>query len=206
LVEGTPSHKLLSTSYGWSESRIKNANIEEQKTSSKGELDLLFVGLACLRKGIHILLRAFEESGVHAKLTVVGAIDSMALPLIEPFLGNPRINFVPFTEDVSRYYHNADIFVFPSLEEGSPQVIYEALACGLPCLVSPMGSGGVARNGHEAIIIDSLDTAMWSESIRLLCSKSELRKQMSESARERAKAYEYSFVSKSRIKLMLSKL
>ena len=50
----------------------------------------------------------------------------------------------------------ADVFVFPSLFEGSAVVTYEALACGLPCVVTPE-AGSVVRDGVEGLVVPSAD-------------------------------------------------
>ena len=47
-----------------------------------------------------------------------------------------RVILTGFRQDVVIMYHNADIFVFPSLQEGMPAALMEALAAGLPCVVS----------------------------------------------------------------------
>ena len=46
----------------------------------------------------------------------------------------------------------ADVFVFPSLFEGSAVVTYEALACGLPSVVTP-DAGSVVRDGVEGFVV-----------------------------------------------------
>ena len=50
----------------------------------------------------------------------------------------------------------ADVFVFPSLFEGSAVVTYEALACGLPCVVTP-DAGSVVRDGVEGFVVAPRD-------------------------------------------------
>ncbi len=61
----------------------------------------------------------------------------------------------------------ADVFVFPSLFEGSAVVTYEALACGLPCIVTPR-PGSVVRDGVEGLIVPARDVealaAAWNGS------------------------------------------
>lgn len=47
-----------------------------------------------------------------------------------------RVRFLGYQEDVREFYAHADIFVFPSLQEGLPAALMEAMACGLPCIVS----------------------------------------------------------------------
>ena len=50
----------------------------------------------------------------------------------------------------------ADVFVFPSLFEGSAVVTYEALACGLPSVVTP-NAGSVVRDGLEGFVVPPRD-------------------------------------------------
>ncbi len=47
-----------------------------------------------------------------------------------------RVILTGFRQDVVIMYHNADIFVLPSLQEGMPAALMEAMAAGLPCVVS----------------------------------------------------------------------
>ena len=47
-----------------------------------------------------------------------------------------RIRMPGYQEDLSLVYQNADIFVFPSIQEGMPAALMEAMAAGLPCVVS----------------------------------------------------------------------
>jgi glycosyltransferase involved in cell wall biosynthesis len=51
-------------------------------------------------------------------------------------------------------YCDADVFMLPSLEEGSPLVTYEALGMGLPLIVSPMGDGCIAAAGRGVVMVD----------------------------------------------------
>ena len=55
--------------------------------------------------------------------------------LAEPYF-NERIFFIESTQRVEKYYQAADIFVLPSLREGMPNALLEAMSCGLPAIVS----------------------------------------------------------------------
>jgi glycosyltransferase involved in cell wall biosynthesis len=64
-------------------------------------------------------------------------------------------------------------------------VVYESLACGLPCIVST-NAGSAARTGQEGIVFPVGDTTALKNAIQLLYREPELRLQMGEAARKRA--------------------
>ena len=55
---------------------------------------------------------------------------------------------------------SADVFAFPSLFEGSAVVTYEALACGLPSIVTP-SAGSVVRDGIEGFLVPTSSITPW---------------------------------------------
>jgi len=62
----------------------------------------------------------------------------------------------------------SDIFVFPSISEGMPNALLEALACGLPCVASAAGWATFLRNGTDCLKVDPEDVPAITEAIRLL--------------------------------------
>ena len=109
----------------------------------------LFVGTICVRKGVPQLLAAWKKSGVEGELLLVGKVEPAIRPLLEPYLENNSVRALGFTSDVGRLYKSADVFVFPTLEEGGPQVTYEAAGCGLPIITTPMGMANIIHGWHQ---------------------------------------------------------
>jgi glycosyltransferase involved in cell wall biosynthesis len=97
---------------------------------------------------------------------------------------------VPRTE-VADHYRWADVFLFPSLCEGSATVTYEALAHGLPVVCTP-NTGSVVRDGVEGIIVPSGDSAAIVEALVSLAEDDGLRLAMSEAALARATDHDIS--------------
>jgi glycosyltransferase involved in cell wall biosynthesis len=110
------------------------------------------------------------------------------------------------TSDIALAYREADFFAFPSLEEGSPLVTYEAMANCLPVLTSPMGAGGVARDGKDGIIVSPYDEEALVTGLQQLAGCAELRLRMSDSARERAQEFTWEKVARRRAQLVLERL
>ena len=110
----------------------------------------LFAGGVSLRKGVHHLLDAWRRVRRPGwRLQLLGALPRDAGPLASGLAqeGVELLGRVPHAEVPARMAA-ADVFVFPSLFEGSAVVTYEALACGLPSVVTP-ASGSVVREGVE---------------------------------------------------------
>jgi glycosyltransferase involved in cell wall biosynthesis len=109
-------------------------------SSQKGELSapahLLFVGRLERYKGLHLLLEALR--GIpNVRLTVVG--DGSYRKESEQLADGIDVRFVGYQSHPAKYYAEADIFVMPSLgPEGFGIVTMEAMAHGLPCLISDL--------------------------------------------------------------------
>ena len=67
------------------------------------------------------------------------------------------IRLIKYEFDLGRLYKSADVFVFPSLAEGDPQVTYEAAGCGLPVIATPMGNAQIIRDGVNGLVVSPYD-------------------------------------------------
>ena len=84
----------------------------------------------------------------------------------------------------------ADVFVFPSLFEGSAVVTYEALACGLPGVVTP-AAGSVIRDGIDGFVVMPRDVSALAQRMEQLGQSHRLRARMSAAARSRALEFDW---------------
>jgi glycosyltransferase involved in cell wall biosynthesis len=180
---GVSEDKLLLTTEGWAPERFPNYQFDKPPSE---EVNVLFLGLACVRKGVHLLLQAWEKAGIKGKLTIFGRIEPAIAQTCGHLLKRSDVVHFDHALDYSYAYRQADFFAFPSLEEGSALVIYEAMGHGLPILASPVGGGGVVRDGIEGIILESYDTDAWVEGLRKLSNSPDLRAKMGAAARKRA--------------------
>jgi glycosyltransferase involved in cell wall biosynthesis len=85
-------------------------------------------------------------------------------------------------------FQAADLFVLPTLAEGSAEAVYEALAAGLP-VITTKSAGSVVRDGIEGRIVPERDPDALAEAIRELTENRTLRNRMAVAARERAKDF-----------------
>lgn len=148
---------------------------------------VLFVGTAELRKGIHILGQAAQNLAHRGyEFRVAGGVSDTirSHPMTQSltFLGRiPR-------SQIQKEYAHSDIFVLPSLAEGSAEVTYEALAAGLP-VITTESSGSVIRDGVEGYILSENNPSMLSSCIEKIVEDRSLRNQLAFSARVRAREF-----------------
>jgi len=155
---------------------------------------ILFVGSADIRKGIHILGQAAQSDDCkdfqfYVAGGVVDQVKQHAMTKKLKFLGR-----VPRTE-IQNHFASADVFVLPSYAEGSAEVIYEALAIGLP-VVTTFESGSVVRDDVEGLIIPKDDPEALAKAIAKIVNDRELRNTMSENARKRAEEFSWDIYGK----------
>ncbi|TNJ37104.1 glycosyltransferase family 4 protein [Prosthecochloris vibrioformis] len=202
LANQVASSKLLATSYGWEEQRFPD-RFEKEKINQKPVF--LFVGKICVRKGIPLLLAAWKKADIDAKLVLCGHVAPEIQDHMEPLESFPNVEHVAYTKDVGKLYRTADVFVFPSLEEGGPMVTYEAMAHGLPSLVTAMGAGAIATHGENALILPNMDVDAWAEAMARMAHDQALREEMGNRARKRAEHFTWPLVAQQRAELLEKK-
>jgi glycosyltransferase involved in cell wall biosynthesis len=145
----------------------------------------LFAGGITQRKGIKYLLEAWRMVRRPGwKLQLVGSLPSHREPLL-PYLGECEHLGQVAHADMPGRMASADVFVFPSLFEGSAVVTYEALASGLPSVVTTE-AGSVVRDGVEGFVVGAGDVEDLAGRMERLGADPELRAEMARAARTRA--------------------
>jgi phosphatidylinositol alpha-mannosyltransferase len=162
-------------------------------------LRLLFVGRAEERKGLPVLLRAFEAlraAGVDARLTVAGATDEE----VEPYLferDGVEVRGRVSEGDKWRLLHEADVVCAPSLGgESFGMVLTEAFAAGTPVVCSDIaGYRDVVRDGADGVLVPAGDAAALGEALLGVAIDPQRRARMAASARERAERFAWPTVT-----------
>jgi glycosyltransferase involved in cell wall biosynthesis len=198
---GVPAEKILPCSYGWDPDRLRGT---APSPPAKGGVTVLFVGTLLVRKGIHLLLDAWSRAGIAGRLRLAGTVPADIAAHCAKHLNRPDVECLGFVGDVGSAFAAADIFAFPSLEEGGPMVVYEAMASGLPVVVSPMGAGRIVRHGLDGFVIDPYDRDAWIETLRRLAADAELRRTMGAAARQRAREFTWAQAGRRRGALLLN--
>ena len=164
LVEvGVADGKIVPASYGYDPVRL---NTDERALQPIAGPTFLFAGFICVRKGAHILLEAWRRSSIAGKLVLVGKIEPLIAERYGDVLAMPSVEHHAFSFNIASYFRSASYFIFPTLEEGSPLVTYEATYCNLPAIVSPMGAGEIIRDGVEGSVVASDEIEDWVDALR----------------------------------------
>jgi glycosyltransferase involved in cell wall biosynthesis len=165
-----------------------------------GKFRVIFAGQMTQSKGLSYLLDGFEYASIpEGELLLVGR-STTSHP---PWEHRANVRYMPHVAHwhLPRFYHQADVFVLPSLIEGFPLTALEAMATGLPVIVSENTFGhDVVRQGVDGFVVPIRDAAAIAERLRFLYERPAERQRMGLQARLRAedfswRAYESSIVS-----------
>ncbi len=153
---------------------------------------IITVGEHTKRKNHAVCIRALET--VQSAVLVfcgVGQQEAMLRQLAEECHVAERVRFLGFRKDIPALLSAADIFLFPSLHEGLPVSLMEAMAAGLPCVISNVrGNTDLIRNGEGGFLYKPEDIAGFADGLRVLIANKDLREQFGE--RNRAEVRKYS--------------
>jgi glycosyltransferase involved in cell wall biosynthesis len=152
----------------------------QARPSHDGPLRILTVGSVCLRKGAPYVLEAARQTKGIATYRMVGPIGVTAQAEAELRQHVELTGAVPRSQ-IIEHYRWADVFLLPSLCEGSANAIYEALATGLPVICTP-NAGSVVRDGIDGYIVPARSARAICERIELLGQDPSTRRALSHNA------------------------
>ena len=147
---------------------------------------VLTVGRLSHEKGQTHLIRALPQMREIARLVIVGdGPDRGALECAGRAQGLPRpVIFAGAASRVGPFYAMADVFVLPSLSEGSPNALLEAMACGLPIVATRVGGvPEIAVDGETALLVPPEDPVALARAIDRLLRDRPLAARLGSAAR-----------------------
>lgn len=186
--------RVVSVPTGIDLSRYRPGDKAARRTELQLPRDVAIVGIvATLRswKGHRYLLEALAPLG-DTRLVIVGdgpqraaleaQVDSLNLRSRVVFTGNLK--------DVAPWLQAFDLFALPSYaNEGVPQALMQAMACGLPVISTPVGSiAEIVADGETGLLVTPEDAVTLRAAIESLLADPELRRRLGGAARARAEA------------------
>jgi glycosyltransferase involved in cell wall biosynthesis len=184
VAEGVPESRLLRHQYGYDPARFSaDAGPQAGRPFSVG-----FFGRGEPRKGLHVALRAWLDSGAadRGRFIIAGAIDPGYEELLRPQLAHPSVHRQGHVDDPAALMRDCDVLVLPSFEEGSALVTYEGRACGCVLAISDR-TGAPAEDGVDALIHSAGDAAALAGHLRGLATDHELLERLRNASLERAR-------------------
>jgi glycosyltransferase involved in cell wall biosynthesis len=137
----------------------------DRAAPSDGRLQVCFVGSLDLRKGFVYLLRAARRAGGTVRLDLVGGTgDRCCRRLLERERRGVDVRVAP--GDPREALARADLFVLPTLEDGSPFAVAEAMSSGLPVITTTStGAAEWVRPGETGWVVEPASEASLSEAL-----------------------------------------
>jgi phosphatidylinositol alpha-mannosyltransferase len=161
-------------------------------------LRILFIGQAVERKGLPVLLRAFEALRDHvpATLTLVGASAAEIAPMLLDDRGVRALGKIS-DEEKHAELARAEVLCAPSLRgESFGMVLTEAFAASTPVVASDIpGYRDVARDGVDGLLVPPGDALALAEALRAMALEPARRAAMATAARERAERFSWAHVA-----------
>lgn len=166
-------------------------------------MQLLYVGTWLDRKGVYYLVDALGtliRRNVAVELTVAGCMSSEEqVKRFFPPEVQSRVRVLPFVkrEEMPAVYSRHDVFVFPSLMEGMPLSLLEAMAAGMP-LVTTHNSGmaDVVEDGFNGLAVRDANATELADAIERLCHSTDLRTRLGQEASRTMGRYTWERVTK----------
>jgi glycosyltransferase involved in cell wall biosynthesis len=166
---------------------LRDAAFWKNRGLQDGEIGLLYAGRVSKEKKLDLfaaVVRKLREEGLPVRAVVVGHG-----PYAEEWkAGFPEAIFTGYLSglDLATAYASADAFVFPSTTDTFGNVILEAQASGLPCVVSDQGGPReLVTDGEDGYVTRGGDLTSLCEAARKLCAEKRLRETMGAAARRR---------------------
>lgn len=182
--------------------KVQSSKLKEFKTSNlePRTYNILFIHWLSKRKGADMLvpivkhLINLEHLTFNFKLIVVGDGPYKG-QLIKEIKENNLENHIEIigavpNEKIIDYYSQADIFIMPSMEEGFPRVLLEAMAMGVPYVASDVGAvREISCEIAQRFLIKSGDVELFAHKIESLLSETDTYKTFQKEELEKVKEY-----------------
>ena len=190
---GWPRHKIEVIYNGVPVDRFRlppDPELRRELTGGSGRRILLTAARLAPQKGLDVLLRAAvhvpdgqfvlagegpERPRLEAEAEKLGILD--------------RVLFLGLRDDVPELLAASDVFVLPSLYEGSSLAVLEAMAAGKPVVSSAIGgTDELIVDGESGLLVPPGDAAALALALNKVLSQGELRAELGAKARERARS------------------
>lgn len=183
--------------------KFRNMPCDRQKVREslgipQDAVTIVSVGELCTRKNHKTAIEALakcENKNIRYVIAGIGKLENELREFAEKQGVGDRVHLIGFCANVAELYKACDIFVFPSYSEGLPVALMEAMACGLPTVVSDIrGNNDLIKSGEGGFLCGVEDVEAYRNAIERLSSDQELRMSMGKHNSERINDFDKSIV------------
>jgi len=190
LIEnGIAENRILLTPLGVDSARFISADAPPDEI-----FRVLYVGQLRLRKGVQYLLEAWEALRLKkAELLLVGDVVPEFEPILRQYLPrNSTIKLLGHADDAVRVYQQASVCVLPTLEDGFGLVVLEAMACGVPVIITEQtGAKDCVRRDVDGFVLPSADAGRIADTLEYCSEHRDQLLSMGRQARQQAKQFSW---------------
>jgi len=177
-------------------------NLNSASQASEREPELLAVARLVPQKGLDLLIRAFASlhESVRSGWRIVLVGDGPERGALEALAQQQGIRdqvvFEGFQSNPLRYMQRASIFTLPSRFEGMPNALLEAMAAGLPSVVSDASPGPLEMvcDGRQGLVVPNENIEALAAALQQLMRDQRLRERMGMEARTTLRALDWDVV------------
>lgn len=183
----------------------RNVNVDKKNVRLRlgikdGDVVCISAGDLVSRKNYAVAIKAIallRDSRIHYIVCGIGPEKRKLEKLAKNLHIENQIHFLGFRTDVKELLLSADVFLFTSLQEGLPRSLMEAMACGLPCIVSNIrGNIDLIEDKKGGFLCGTKDIKAFAYAINKLSYDSILQKKMGSINQENIKDYDINIVNK----------
>ncbi len=186
-------------------SKFENVNIDRNTKRAELEIPhnsivLLSIGEMIKRKNHETAIRALTQLNNKNYVYLIcgiGKLEDYLRNLAKKLGVSDKVRFLGFRDDIPQICIASDIFIFPSYQEGLPVSLMEAMAAGLPCIVSRIrGNNDLIQDGKGGFLHNPKDYIRMAKSIDKIIENKKLRAEMGIRNKEQVKKYDKEVVKK----------
>jgi glycosyltransferase involved in cell wall biosynthesis len=175
----------------------KRESLLSEISADKDSIILLGVGELSDRKNHGVSIKALskiENKNVHLVIAGTGEKKEEFLNLAKEYGVSERVHLLGFRTDVAELLKSADIFLFPSVQEGLPVALMEAMSCGMPVVCSEIRGNIDLIDETCGMLCTATDDNAFASALEELIERPDMRKAMAGKALERSKNYDIKII------------
>jgi glycosyltransferase involved in cell wall biosynthesis len=152
---------------------------------SPDKLRVLFAGRLIPTKGAHLLIDSFNDCDAELYIIGKGPEEEKLKKMIAT---KDNVKFIGYVKDIVPYFQHADIFVLPSIYEGLPITLLEAMASSNACIATDIADLSQRfKNGDELILVEPGNEEVLSRALSDLINDKKKRRMLARNAKNKMK-------------------